>query len=121
MVPLATLPRIALLTSSVGIELLSSSARIASVKFAHGVVVSDISTHRSDPKGQLGPIKITSASQCKSILTWVLYNMFCCVFLATLVAIHSTPVSQSLCWSAEFELLKFEACELVVCHVSWNG
>ena len=37
-------------------------------------------------------------------------------FLATLVALHSTPVSQSLCWSAEFV-----ARELVVCCVSWNG
>ena len=36
---IATLPRIALLTSSVGIEFLSSSARVTSVKSANSLAV----------------------------------------------------------------------------------
>ena len=40
---------IALLATSVDIELLSSSARATSVKSAKGVSMSDIQTHRSDP------------------------------------------------------------------------
>ena len=47
---IATLPRIALLTSSAGVELLSSSARVTSVKSAKPLGWSDIRTHRSDPR-----------------------------------------------------------------------
>ena len=46
---IATLPWIVLLTLSVSIELVSSSARVTSVKFQKGVSVSDRDqTHRSD-------------------------------------------------------------------------
>ena len=44
---IATLPRKALLTSSVGIELLSSSARVTSVKSAHSLVCTQL--ERSGP------------------------------------------------------------------------
>ena len=47
---IATLPRITLLSSSAGVQLISSSARVASVKSANGVVWTDIRTHRSDPR-----------------------------------------------------------------------
>ena len=47
---IANLPSISLLASSVGNELLSSSARITSVESAKGLLVSDIQTHRSDPR-----------------------------------------------------------------------
>ena len=51
---IATLPGIALLTLSVGIDLVSSSARVTSVKSAKGVSLSDgrtdIRTQRSDPR-----------------------------------------------------------------------
>ena len=59
---IATLPWIALLALSVGIEFVSSSARVTSVNFAqvaHSVclLLRDKRTHRSD-QGHLGPIKI---------------------------------------------------------------
>ena len=64
MISIATLPWIALLALSVSIELVSSSARVTSVKFQQGVVLThsltDIRTQRSD-QGHLGPIKITHA------------------------------------------------------------
>ena len=51
---IATLPGIALLTLSVGIDLVSSSARVTSVKSQQGVSLSDgqtdIRTQRSDPR-----------------------------------------------------------------------
>ena len=47
---IATLSRIALSTSSVGIELLSSSARVTSVKSANSVGLRQTWTHRSDPR-----------------------------------------------------------------------
>ena len=47
---IATLPGIALLTLSVGIDLVSSSARVTSVKSAKGVSLTDIRTQRSDPR-----------------------------------------------------------------------
>ena len=47
---IATLPWIALLALSVSIELVSSSARVTSVKSTQGLGVrSDIRTHKSDP------------------------------------------------------------------------
>ena len=51
-----TLPWIALLALSVSIELVSSSARVTSVKFHKCGSVRDILTHRSD-QGYLGPMK----------------------------------------------------------------
>ena len=45
------------LRSSVGIELLSSSTRVTSVKSAKGLLLRETWTHRSD-QGYLGPIKI---------------------------------------------------------------
>ena len=47
---IATLPWIALLALSVNIELVSSSARVTSVKSTQGLGVTDIRTHRSDPR-----------------------------------------------------------------------
>ena len=47
---IATLPMITLSTSSVGIELLSSSARVTSVKFQKPLGVRETWTHRSDPR-----------------------------------------------------------------------
>ena len=59
---IATLPWIALLALSVSIELVSSSARVTSVKFKQvAQFVRDNRIHRSD-QGHLGPIK-TQASQ----------------------------------------------------------
>ena len=43
-------PQIALLASSASIELVSSSARVISVKFQQGLVLRDTETHRPDPK-----------------------------------------------------------------------
>ena len=58
---IATLPWITLLTLSVSIKLVSLSARVTSVKFTLGVVLThsltDNSTHRSDRSRDLGPIK----------------------------------------------------------------
>ena len=45
-----TLPLIALLALSVGIDLVSSSARVTSVKSQQGVLVTDIRTQLSDPR-----------------------------------------------------------------------
>ena len=47
---IATLPWIALLALSVSIELVSSSARVTSVKFQQGGSRTDIRTQRSDPR-----------------------------------------------------------------------
>ena len=58
---IATLPWIAQLALSACIELVSSSARVTSVKSQQGHSVScrlSIRTHRSDPQVYLGPIKI---------------------------------------------------------------
>ena len=55
---IATLPWIALLALSVSIELVSSSARVTSVKFHKGVLVSDRHPDpKIGPKVYLGPIK----------------------------------------------------------------
>ena len=51
------MPWIALLALSVSIDLVSSSARITSVKFQKHDSVTDIRTQRSD-QGHLGPIKM---------------------------------------------------------------
>ena len=69
------MPRIALLTSSIVIELLSSSARVTSVKLAKGLLVSELvretQTHRSNPYiGPQGPIKkLTLRKQRKRVST----------------------------------------------------
>ena len=61
---IAKLPRIALLTTSVGIKLLSSSARVTSVKSTNGLGPLGWSHLHQDtkigPQGHLGPIKIHS-------------------------------------------------------------
>ncbi len=54
---IAILPWIVLLTLSVCIELVSSSARVKSVKFTNVSELETNPTHRSD-QGHLGPIKI---------------------------------------------------------------
>ena len=61
---ITTLPWIALLASSVSIELVSSSSRVTSVKSQKGLVVSDTQTHRSDLRC-LVPIKNTSGFKIK--------------------------------------------------------
>ena len=43
-------PQIALLASSASIELVSSSARVTSVKFQKGLGVRDTGTYRPDPR-----------------------------------------------------------------------
>ena len=60
---IATLPWIALLALSVSIELVSSSARVTSVKSTKGLLLSDIRTQRSD-QGHLGPIKTPCIFYC---------------------------------------------------------
>ena len=47
---IATLPWIALLALSASIELVSSSARVTSVKSTKGLSLTDIRTQRSDPR-----------------------------------------------------------------------
>ena len=47
---IAILPLITLLALSVSFELVSSSARVASVKYQQGLVLSDIQTQRSDSR-----------------------------------------------------------------------
>ena len=54
---IAILPIIAIVASSVGIELVSSSARVTSAKSAKPLGRTDIRTHRSD-QGHLGLIKM---------------------------------------------------------------
>ena len=55
---IATLPWIAILTLSVSIDLVSSSARVTSVKSAKGVLLTDGHPDpKIGPQGRLGPIK----------------------------------------------------------------
>ena len=80
LVTIATLPWIVLLTLSVSIELVSSSARVTSVKFQQRLSltqsVSDRDqTHRSDRSRDLGPIKrcyMTISGQRSQMLRWFL-------------------------------------------------
>ena len=86
---IATLPRIALLTSSVGIELISSSARVTSVKSAKGLRLSQLErtgpidrtpgTPGSDKKS-VSPIAVFRPSgfeATKPANSWVLKTQNC--------------------------------------------
>ena len=64
------------MTSSVGIELLSASARVTSIKSAKGVGVTDIGPDpKIGPQGHLGPIKTKLEQMFHLLSIFLCFNL----------------------------------------------